>query len=179
MDRYDDKDSRKLATLKGAYNKLENGTLDLIGVFNYKYHGVQDAGDSRSLCDDYPIYRYADLLLMLAEAKAMLGESPAEEINAIRQRAYGENYDNKTIGFPNQPNDKDINETILEERFKEFIMEGKRWYDLRRFGNEYVFKHTLAENGNTDKLLWPIDKTTLTNNPALNQTPGYKVAGAK
>ncbi|WP_293713574.1 SusD family outer membrane lipoprotein NanU [uncultured Parabacteroides sp.] len=179
MDRYDDKDSRKLATLKGAYNKLENGTLDLIGVFNYKYQGVQDAGDSRSLCDDYPIYRYADLLLMLAEAKAMLGESPAEEINAIRQRAYGENYDNKTIGFPNQPNDKDINETILEERFKEFIMEGKRWYDLRRFGNEYVFKHTLAENGNTDKLLWPIDKTTLTNNPALNQTPGYKVAGAK
>ena len=179
INRYDDKDSRKLMTLKGVYNKLEDGSLDLIGVFNYKYQGVQDVADNRSMCDDYPIYRYADLLLMLAEAKAMLGENPAEEINAIRQRAYGENYNSKTIGFPNQPNDKDINETILEERFKEFFMEGKRWYDLRRFGSEYVFKYTLAENGNTDKLLWPIDKTTLTNNRALKQTPGYKPAGAE
>ena len=176
--RFEDKDSRKWTSLNGAYNKLEDGSLDLVGVYCYKYQGTQDAGSTRSNVDDYPIYRYADLLLMLAEAKVMLGENPASEINQIRQRAYGENYDEKTIGFPHQAIDKDINEALLEERFKEFLIEGKRWYDLRRFGNEYVFKYTLAEDGNEKKLLWPIDKTTLTNNTALKQTPGYETSGS-
>lgn len=173
LDRYDDKDSRKLATLKGAYNKLKDGSLDLVGLYPYKFQGTQDAGNSRSIVDDYPIYRYADLLLLLAEAKAVLGEDPKTEINAVRQRAYGSNYDEKTVGYPNQAIDKDINKALLEERFKEFIVEGKRWYDLRRFGSKYVFEYTLAENGNEKKLLWPIDTKTLTNNTALNQTPGY------
>lgn len=129
--RFDDKDSRKRASLNGAYNKLEDGSLDLIGAYCYKYQGTQDAGSTRSNVDDYPIYRYADLLLLLAEAKVMLGENPADEINQIRRRAYGENYDEATIGFPNQAIDKDVNEALLEERFKEFLIEGKRWYDLR------------------------------------------------
>ena len=48
------------------------------------------AGSStRSWLDDYPIYRYADCLLLLAEAKALLGEDIAAEINAVRERAYG------------------------------------------------------------------------------------------
>nr|WP_129730916.1 SusD family outer membrane lipoprotein NanU [Parabacteroides goldsteinii] len=176
--RFDDKDSRKRGSLNGAYNKLEDGSLDLIGAYCYKYQGTQDAGSTRSNVDDYPIYRYADLLLLLAEAKVMLGENPADEINQIRRRAYGENYDEATIGFPNQAIDKDVNEALLEERFKEFLIEGKRWYDLRRFGSEYVFKYTLAESGNEKKLLWPIDKSTLTNNTALKQTPGYETSGS-
>ena len=53
------------------------------------------------------------------------------------------------------------------------MFEGKRWYDLRRFGNEYVFEYTTADASYPQRLLWPIDKNTLTNNPALEQTPGY------
>lgn len=171
--RFEDTDSRKLSSMKGVYNKLEDGTLDLVGVYCYKYQGVQDAGNSRSNVDDYPIYRYADLLLLLAEAKVVLGEDPASEMNAVRKRAYGENYNETTLGFPRQAQDKDVNKALLEERFKEFMIEGKRWYDLRRFGDKYVFEYTLAESGNTKKLLWPVDKKTLTNNTALKQTPGY------
>lgn len=174
--RFDDLDTRKKQILKGVYNKLEDGTLDFTAVFCYKYQGIQDAGNARSLNDDYPIYRYADLLLSLAEAKVMLGESPKEEINQVRKRAFGSNYSDAKFGFPNQAVDSNIEEAILEERFKEFMMEGKRWYDLRRFGSKYVFKYTLAEEGNIQKLLWPIDKTTLTNNSELNQTPGYEPA---
>jgi hypothetical protein len=33
------------------------------------------------MTNDFPIYRYADLLLLLAEAKIVLGENPATEIN--------------------------------------------------------------------------------------------------
>lgn len=174
--RFDDGDSRKKYSLKGVYNKLENETLDLTAVYCYKYQGIQDVGNTRSLNDDYPIYRYADLLLYLAETKSMLGISPKDEINEVRKRAYGSNYNETTIGFPNQLIDKNIEESILEERFKEFMIEGKRWYDLRRFGSQYVFKYTLAERNNEKKLLWPIDKTTLTNNVKLKQTPGYESA---
>ncbi len=169
--RFNDKDSRKRAIIKGVYDFVD-GKLTLVGTYPKKYPGTMN-GSVRVAADDYPIYRYADLLLMLAEAKAILGENPANEINDVRKRAYGDNYDS-SIAYPNQAIDKNINDAILEERFFEFILEGKRWYDLRRFGNEYVFKHTLADPLNPLRLLWPIDKSTITKNPALTQTPGYE-----
>src|SRR5690606_35295174 len=63
----------------------------LIGVLLTKYIGNVYEG-LRIYDNDYPVYRYADVLLLLAEAKTKLGESPDEEINAIRQRAYGTGY---------------------------------------------------------------------------------------
>lgn len=125
------------------------------------------------MVDDYPIYRYADLLLMLAEAKYLLNEDPKVEINAVRERAYQGNYDEAMIGFPNKAGDDNIAEAILQERLLEFMFEGKRWYDLRRFGDSYVFNHTTAESSQPKRLLWPIDQTTLTNNRDLQQTDGY------
>ncbi|HEY1010762.1 MAG TPA: SusD family outer membrane lipoprotein NanU, partial [Daejeonella sp.] len=168
--RFSNEDSRKLASINGAY-RLEAGKYVLApGLWVNKYQGVMNLGN-REFVDDYPIYRYADLLLMLAEAKAILGENPANEINLVRQRAYGVNYKAAVHGYPNQPGDLDINEALLKERFFEFICEGKRWYDLRRFGKSYVFKYTTAKSDY--QLLWPIDRATLTNNRALKQTPGY------
>lgn len=177
FDRFDDKDSRKLATLKGVYARTgTEGAYNytLVAVYPYKYQGTQEVGKpTRTMADDYPIYRYADLLLLLAEAKSLLGESPATEINLIRKRAYGNNYSANIHGFGKMPYDHTINDAILEERFKEFMFEGKRWYDLRRFGSSYVYKYTKAEKNNDLKFLWPIDPATLSSNPALEQTPGY------
>ncbi len=167
--RFSNDDSRKWASIKGAF-RLEGETLTLAGCYVNKYQGIINAG-SRVLVDDYPIYRYADLLLMLAEAKSLIGEDPAQEINLVRQRAFGENYTIEKYGFPNKNGDDDVNEAILTERFYEFISEGKRWYDLRRFGKEYVYKYTTVTE--EYKLLWPVDLGTLTNNKALTQTPGY------
>lgn len=61
-------------------------------------------------------------------------------------------------------------EAILKERMREFLFEGKRWYDIRLMGNEYATKYS---NANSERLLWPIDENTLGENSALNQTPGY------
>ena len=171
--RYDDGDSRKWATITAAYN-LVSGTYKIAGAFVSKYQGEQNAG-SRQYTNDFPIYRYADLLLMLAEAKIILGENPATEINAVRQRAYGTNYNASTLGYPIQPVDADPKEAILQERYLEFIFEGKRWYDLRRMdaSGAYVFKYTTVPASQAYKLLWPIDRNTLTNNRALEQTTGY------
>lgn len=163
-------DLRHEASLKGVYNADKT----YAGCFPYKYQGTNLPGQSsRAMLDDYPIYRYADLILMLAEAKSLLGENPDNEINAIRKRAFGDKY-GQSVAYPNQAGDSDVNKAILKERLNEFMFEGKRWYDLRRFGNQYVFEVTYADNKDPRKLLWPIDKNTLTNNRELVQTPGFE-----
>jgi hypothetical protein len=167
---YNDLDSRKWATIQSAYTKA-NGEYTITGAFVKKYQGEQNAG-SRAYTNDFPVYRYADLLLMLAEAKVILGEDPAAEINLVRARAYGTNYSN-ALAYPNQAIDADPKESLLQERLYEFIFEGKRWYDLRRMGDSYVYEHTTLTSSESYKLLWPIDRNSLTNNRNLAQNPGY------
>jgi hypothetical protein len=40
-------------------------------------------------------------------------------------------------------------------------------------GDAYVYEHTSLTQANAYALLWPIDQTTLINDPLLTQTPGY------
>ena len=175
---FDSLDTRALASIQPAYN-LVNGSYVIAGCFVDKYRGEFQAGN-RAITNDFPIYRYADLLLLKAEAEVILGMNPANEINQVRSRAYGSNYNEAVYGFPNQPIDANPMEAILQERFYEFIFEGKRWYDLLRMdpAGSYVYEHVLPASAfpNTDpagRLLWPIDRTSLTNNKALVQTAGY------
>lgn len=169
--KFNDLDSRKLASIQPAFRK-NGANFELAGAFSNKYQGEQNAG-SRSITNDFPIYRYADLLLMIAEAKVILGQSPATEINLVRARAFGAKYNEKIQGFPNQAIDSKPAEAILNERLFEFVFEGKRWYDLRRFGNSFVFANTTVLPSEAYKVLWPIDRNSLTNNRSLVQTEGY------
>jgi hypothetical protein len=169
--RFNDRDTRKWASIQPCY-RLTGTTYTMAGVFAAKYKGEQNAG-VRTYTNDFIIYRHADCLLLLAEAKVLLGENPATEINLVRARAFGAAYVPATDAYPNQPIDTDAKEAILEERYLEFIMEGKRWLDLRRMGDNYVFKYTNILPAEAYKVLWPVDRNTLTNNKALEQTPGY------
>lgn len=172
---FDPKDTRQRLSLRAMYEKQPDESYKLIGLTPWKFQGTNETGSSeRSMVDDYPIYRYADWLLMMAEAKMIAGEDPASEINLVRERAFGNDYNAATMGYPHQAIDVDPERALLQERRFEFMMEAQRWYDLRRFGNKYVFEYTLADKSDPRKLLWPIDKTTLTNNRELNQTPGYE-----
>jgi len=82
--------------------------------------------------NNFPVFRYADVLLMLAEA---VGESPEayELINRVRIRAGVTPISAATPGT--------FAEKLLFERRLEFITEGKRWADLLRFG---VAKQVMA-----------------------------------
>lgn len=175
FNRFDQLDSRKWVSIQGGYT-FDGTNYQLAGCWASKYKGQQDAG-SRVYTNDYPIYRYADLLLLLAEAKVILGEDPSTEINMVRQRAYGENFDQSIQGYPNQAVDANPQMAVLQERFFEFVFEGKRWYDLRRMGDNVLFQfvpQSLFSNTNPEgRLLWPIDRNTLINNVDLQQTPGY------
>ena len=140
------------------------------GVLMAKYIG-STAGTTQIYDNDFPIYRYADVLLLLAEAKAKLGEDPSADINAIRQRAYGNNY------TPHVNGDQTANiNAILNEYLREFIGEGKRWWALRRAGDSYVYANlnpTYFSAASTAKFLLPLSVGMLTADPLLTQTPGY------
>ncbi len=140
------------------------------GVFLTKYIGTT-AGTSQIYNNDFPVYRYADVLLLLAEAKTKLGEDPAAEINAIRLRAYGAGY----TPYVNSSITNNMN-AILEEYLREFIGEGKRWWALRRAGDSYVYANlnpTYFSPASTAKFLLPLSLGMLQADPLLTQTTGY------
>ncbi len=140
------------------------------GIFLTKYIGTT-AGTSQIYNNDFPIYRYADVLLLLAEAKAKLSEDPSAEINAIRLRAYGVGYTpHVNAGITANMN------AILEEYLREFIAEGKRWWALRRAGDSYVYANlnpTYFSPASTAKFLLPLSLSMLQADPLLTQTAGY------
>lgn len=175
----DNKDARKKATFirlyindnGGAGYSSYNEPAYFGSVFN-KFLGQVD-GTERIFENDVPVYRYADVLLLIAEAKNLLNEDPSGEINQIRQRAYGSNYVAATHAYVNGSKVANTN-AILNERYKEFIGEGKRWWDLRRAGNSFVIENiSFLSPGDEYKLLLPITEDMIGRNPLLEQTVGY------
>lgn len=140
-------------------------------IFN-KFLGKVE-GSQRVFDNDVPLYRYADVLLMIAEAKNLLNEDPSAEINQIRKRAYGTNYVVATHSYTNGSKTNNAN-AILNERYKEFIGEGKRWWDLRRAGDSFVYNNiSYISASNSQLLLLPITDDMIGVNPLLTQTTGY------
>ena len=65
---------------------------------------------------------------------------------------------------------------ILEEYLREFIGEGKRWWALRRAGDNYVYANlspVYFSPSSTAKFLLPLSQSMLLADPLLTQTPGY------
>lgn len=171
---YDKEDQRANATFLN-FNK---GTVS--AVVMRKFLGTQVEG-IRNYSDDYPIYRLPDAYLMLAEIKNKQGQDPTAEIMAVRNRAYNGDAPQFVNGS------FEANElAIFYERTKEFVSEGKRWFDLRRMqdanGQPLVFRNDLPlvgvlqnVEGQRHKILWPIDLNTMAADPTLtgDQNPGY------
>jgi hypothetical protein len=76
-------------------------------------------------------YRYADVLLMKAEALNELGrgQEALDLVYTVRKRA---NALAATDLMPSATDKKLIQDFILEERSREFCFEGKRWFDVLR-----------------------------------------------
>nr|MBI1232280.1 RagB/SusD family nutrient uptake outer membrane protein [Cytophagales bacterium] len=148
----------------------ENGQTTFIGSIVTKARGYTEAGTRRFL-DDIVIYRYGELLLLTAEAKNALGLDPTPEMNMIRQRAYQGDFDEyRFVSGSIEAND----EAILKERLFELAFEGKRWWDLVRFGKAFEKVPSLQNKaGNNHLLLWPITLETISLNSKITQNPGY------
>lgn len=161
-------DQRISNTFKIMYNN--SSPYAIRGIMLTKYIGTS-AGTSQIYNNDYPIYRFADVLLLLAEAKTKLGEDPTAEITAIRARAYGAG----APVFVNGSITQNMN-AILGENLREFIGEGKHWLALRRAGDSYVYANinpAYLSPTSQAKFLLPISAAMIANDPLLTQTPGY------
>ena len=125
--------------------------------------------DSKYKCS----YRTSELYLILAEAHAELGDKQSAilKLNEFAKNRYLPSaWDALKIKVANLSAEDLITE-ILEERKKEFAIEGHRWYDLRRSSRSEIKKtymnqlYTLTKNDARYVIPFPIDATI--NNPDL------------
>lgn len=131
----------------------------------------------KTVGNDQILLRYADVLLMYAEAlneiqyDASEGSLALKYLNAVRQRAGISNLTVKQL-----PTQEKFRKGILVERQREFPYEGQRWFDLVRMG---FAKSVMAENGVEIKdyqLLFPISQQEIEkvgDKSILWQNPGY------
>lgn len=149
------------------------------GYFGEKFSNLTDAGEAASNTGavgadiDYPVFRLADIYLMLAESvlRGGSGSSKTEAlqlVNDIRQRAFGNT-------------DGNINEAqftlqfILDERARELFWESTRRTDLIRFGQftggtyKWQWKGGVVDGRATESKykVYPIPTAELSANPNL------------
>lgn len=164
-----DNDQRKKATFFDFYKINDEGDFTEKGLFLNKFIGEEQNG-LRYYSNDWPIYRYMDAVLMLAEVANELDDHVTVKvcIDEVRERAYSKT---KMPVFT-YTTKIEAEKVILAERDIEFIAEGRRWYDLRR-----MLKGKLSlelVNDNEYHLLWPIDKGVLSTDSKVKQTEGYE-----
>ena len=167
---FSQEDSRRDASFFEIFTIDEEGERNYFTNIAMKFKGTI-IGGNRVFLSDPILYRYADVLLMKAEVKNALGQDPSEEMNRIRERAYQDNFsDHIFVNGSQEEND----EAILQERLFEFIHEGKRWWDLVRFGKAFDLVPSLQDREGEDHLLlFPIANTVLSQEPLVQQNPGY------
>jgi len=157
-----------------------NGNLVTFLPHVYKYRPTARPGQQDV---NWPIYRYADVLLMYAEALNEQNQ-PATAltyVNMVRARA------RNGTGAENRASPADLvglsqaqtRQAIFDERKWELAYEGKRWFDLVRQGFP-VFQAALstdptviATNVQPTRMVWPIPQAQIDLNPELTQNPGY------
>lgn len=154
--------------------------------------------DYEYMSNNFPLLRYADVLLMYVEANLKCnGGSPDAEatelFNSLRARARGFDEDgnpipaSKTPDFPNLSSTVINIDTLLNERMRELCFENVRWFDLARTGqldvryNKNIDDHMMPPNYTPDKIdvhdyLWPLPQQQIdrsTNKEGFFQNPEY------
>lgn len=118
---------------------------------------------AESSSNDFPAYRYADVLLMMAEALVRDEQVAAanDYINEVRNRA----------GLADIAGVVTLDE-IYDERGRELAWEGHRRQDMIRFG-KFLEAHDFKPVSDPKYRLFPIPASARAANPTLDQNPGY------
>ena len=149
---------------------------------------------------NFPILRYADVLLMLAEADNKVNDGPSlnayNAINQVRRRAYGFDVNTPNVLSDLTPglNSSQFQDSLQDERARELCFETQRRPDLIRWGIWTQTMSALANQISSDLgsnalkyaaipaanaasspkfLLYPIPASEINVNKAATQNPGY------
>lgn len=143
-----------------------------------KYQDPTSTSQSRNQAQ---LFRLPEAYLWYAEAVNELnGPTPEalEALNTVRRRGYGYNpHSPSPVDFDNNMSQAEFKDTVMLERAKEFLLEGKRWHDLLRTGTAKEVIDATGKNFlEPENLLFPLPIEEIQNNPALgpeDQNPGY------
>ncbi|QNL51913.1 RagB/SusD family nutrient uptake outer membrane protein [Olivibacter sp. SDN3] len=145
-----------------------SGGLTELSIFKY-YDPEPFARNNNN--NNYPILRYADVLLILAEALNEL-EGPNDRayraMNEIRRRA--------GLDVLEHLSQQQFRDAILQERSWEFCFESKRFFDLIRTETLIPIMQAAGKNPGPENLLYPIPQREIDVNDQINaadQNPGY------
>lgn len=162
---YEANDARRSFSIIKYFSKQEAADVFVI----YKYRGIPTSPNNSE--DNIPVLRYADVLLMLAEAINESVKAPTPEaydaVDEIRKRA-GLSILTRNLNY------ESFKIKLLEERRVEFAFENQRWFDLKRFNKAIEI---LTPKGYAIKpyhLLYPIPrKEVLISQGNIIQNQGY------
>ncbi len=174
---WDDNDFRK----QHNYYKWDIGLGDNTLLFK-KY--IDPNATTNKNSNDWPIYRYAELLLIYAEAANNANNGPTAQavecLNEVHRRAYGYNPKiSSPVDFKIEDHNKDsFFELVLREKGCETVLEAKRWFDLVRTGKAAEkIKEAEGKDVAESMYLWPIPIVETNFNkaidPVADQNPGY------
>ena len=166
-------------------------------IDSLNYAKPESSGNAAGQSTNTTVIRYAEVLLIKAEAENELNGPTAaayDAINQVRRRAYWSPYNH----VQNTPSDgsalelsglsqEEFRERLREERRLEFVLEGHRWFDLKRWhilvkyvkehtpSNEEVTgtKTTKAQNVSKKNYYLPLPQDQIILNPNLEQNWGY------
>jgi hypothetical protein len=167
----------KITAVKSAVNYVPTPGVAYTPYIKKYIHGPYVAATNSN--DNWPVYRYSEALLLLAEAQNEQGESPLAALNQVRQRAGLE-----PVTTTDQAGLRDI---ILHERRVELAFENKRFHDLQRSPKGFDIMKAYAAKAKTTytnleanafdiqayKFLFPIPLPERNLNPGMPQNPGY------
>ena len=166
-------------------------------IASLNYANPASSGNAAGQSTNTTIIRYAEVLLIKAEAENELNgptQAAYDAINQVRRRAYWSPYNN----IQYTPSDgstlelsglsqSEFRERLREERRLEFVLEGQRWFDLCRWHIlvKYVkantptdaetlgTKTTKVQNISKKNYLLPLPQDQIILNPNLEQNWGY------
>ncbi len=177
-------DSNQTATLKSLYTAgdARKALIEYVQVpgvkvcLMRKFYDTQDA-TTKQYGNDFIVLRYADVLLMYAEALNEVAydssaSSPAlAALNEVHERA---GLDKLFIN--DVPDQNSFRKAVMLERQKEFPYEGHRWFDSIRLGGAIEAAEAEGHSVQAYQYLFPIPTTELeriNNTELLWQNPGY------
>lgn len=184
------RDPRLLMTIKAFEDKVINSSGVEMG-FNYNaqsgtgYEPVKGLNWDALPVDystkseqDWILLRYAEVLLIYAEARnedTGPDQSVYDALNAIRARP--------GVDMPPVPaglSKDQMRERIRHERRVELALEGKRYWDIKRWKTAEIYIPTLVDPGGAQRkfdpakhYLFPFPQSEIDVNPSLDQNPNY------
>ena len=117
--------------------------------------------------------RFEDILLMHAEALAILNrpDDALVDLNALRS---ARNLRNLSYAKDLNSSTRNLLKEIFQERRKELMGEGHRWFDRIREARLIGDDQTMTELVNNGGIYWPVAGEVLRENPAITQNEYWK-----